>query len=119
MSVETQNPGLPDRSEAAASPDDPFAVFEQGNLPSRTDFQRFRRRRQAALRGAGQPELLEGGADLKIRLSFDKDAKTVTLEDNGIGMSREDVIAHLGTIAKSGTADFLKNLSGDQKRIRT
>ncbi|WP_287028849.1 molecular chaperone HtpG [Pseudomonas sp. UBA6310] len=63
-----------------------------------------------------KPELLEGGAELKIRVSFDKDAKTVTLEDNGIGMSREDVIAHLGTIAKSGTADFLKNLSGDQKK---
>ncbi|MCW3147918.1 molecular chaperone HtpG [Stutzerimonas stutzeri] len=63
-----------------------------------------------------KPELLEGGAELKIRLSFDKDAKTVTLEDNGIGMSREDVITHLGTIAKSGTADFLKNLSGDQKK---
>ena len=63
-----------------------------------------------------KPELLEGGAELKIRLSFDKDAKTVTLEDNGIGMSRDDVIAHLGTIAKSGTADFLKNLSGDQKK---
>ncbi|MDH1213840.1 molecular chaperone HtpG [Pseudomonas chengduensis] len=63
-----------------------------------------------------KPELLEGGAELKIRLSFDKDAKTVTLEDNGIGMSREEVIAHLGTIAKSGTADFLKNLSGDQKK---
>ena len=63
-----------------------------------------------------KPELLEGGADLKIRLSFDKDAKTVTLEDNGIGMSREEVIAHLGTIAKSGTSDFLKNLSGDQRK---
>jgi len=63
-----------------------------------------------------KPELLEGGSELKIRLSFDKDAKTVTLEDNGIGMSREEVIAHLGTIAKSGTADFLKNLSGDQKK---
>ncbi|CAM3601840.1 molecular chaperone HtpG [Pseudomonas wadenswilerensis] len=63
-----------------------------------------------------KPELLEGGAELKIRLSFDKDANTVTLEDNGIGMSREDVIAHLGTIAKSGTADFMKNLTGDQKK---
>lgn len=63
-----------------------------------------------------KPELLEGDADLKIRVSFDKDANTVTLEDNGIGMSREDVIAHLGTIAKSGTADFMKNLSGDQKK---
>lgn len=63
-----------------------------------------------------KPELLEGGADLKIRVSFDKDAKTVTLEDNGIGMNRDDVITHLGTIAKSGTADFMKNLSGDQKK---
>jgi molecular chaperone HtpG len=63
-----------------------------------------------------KPELLEGGAELKIRVSFDKDARTVTLEDNGIGMSREDVITHLGTIAKSGTADFMKNLTGDQKK---
>lgn len=63
-----------------------------------------------------EPKLLEGGAELKIRLSFDKDAKTITLEDNGIGMNRAEIIAHLGTIAKSGTADFLKNLSGDQKK---
>ncbi|AZD07164.1 Chaperone protein HtpG [Pseudomonas chlororaphis] len=63
-----------------------------------------------------KPEFLEGGAELKIRVSFDKDAKTVTLEDNGIGMSRDDVITHLGTIAKSGTADFMKNLTGDQKK---
>jgi molecular chaperone HtpG len=63
-----------------------------------------------------KPELLEGGAELKIRVTFDKDAKTVTLEDNGIGMNRDDVITHLGTIAKSGTADFMKNLSGDQKK---
>src|SRR5690606_35027654 len=63
-----------------------------------------------------KPELFEGDADLKIRLSFDKDAGTVTHEDNGLGMSREDVIAHLGTIAKAGTADFMKNLTGDQKK---
>ncbi|MBV6289647.1 molecular chaperone HtpG [Pseudomonas aegrilactucae] len=63
-----------------------------------------------------KPELLEGGADLKIRVSFDKAANTVTLEDNGIGMNRDDVITHLGTIAKSGTADFMKNLTGDQKK---
>lgn len=63
-----------------------------------------------------KPELLEGGDALRIRVSFDKDARTVTLEDNGIGMSREEVIAHLGTIAKSGTADFMKNLTGDQKK---
>jgi molecular chaperone HtpG len=62
------------------------------------------------------PALLEGGDALKIRVSFDKAANTVTLEDNGIGMSREDAITHLGTIAKSGTADFMKQLSGDAKK---
>lgn len=66
--------------------------------------------------GLSKPDLFEGDAELKIRIGFDKDAKTITLEDNGIGMSREDAITHLGTIAKSGTADFLKSLSGDQKK---
>ena len=60
--------------------------------------------------------LLESDPNLDIRISFDKDAKTVTIADNGIGMDREGVIEHLGTIAKSGTADFLKNLTGDQKK---
>ncbi|MET4694651.1 molecular chaperone HtpG [Endozoicomonas lisbonensis] len=60
--------------------------------------------------------LLESDPNLDIRISFDKDAKTVTIADNGIGMDREGVISHLGTIAKSGTADFLKNLTGDQKK---
>ncbi|MCL4136605.1 UNVERIFIED_CONTAM: hypothetical protein GTU68_015308 [Idotea baltica] len=63
-----------------------------------------------------KPNLLEDNTDLKIQISFDKDANTITIDDNGIGMSRDDVILHLGTIAKSGTADFLKNLSGDQKK---
>ncbi len=60
--------------------------------------------------------LYEDDGDLKIRLDFDTDAKTVTITDNGIGMSREDVVSHLGTIAKSGTAEFMKNLSGDKKQ---
>lgn len=63
-----------------------------------------------------KPELLEADSELRIRISFDKEAKTITIDDNGIGMSREEVIAHLGTIAKSGTADFMKNLTGDQKK---
>lgn len=63
-----------------------------------------------------RPEWLENDDALKIRVNFDKEARTVTIEDNGIGMSRDEVIAHLGTIAKSGTADFLSNLSGDQKK---
>jgi len=61
-------------------------------------------------------DLYEGDSDLKIRISFDKEAKTVTIEDNGIGMSREEVIDHLGTIAKSGTASFLNNLTGDKSK---
>lgn len=60
--------------------------------------------------------LYEGDPDLKIRLDFDEKANTVTLTDNGIGMSRDDVIQNLGTIAKSGTAEFLKQLSGDEKK---
>jgi molecular chaperone HtpG len=50
-----------------------------------------------------------------VRVSFDKDAKTLTITDNGIGMSAQEAIDHLGTIAKSGTKDFMGKLSGDQK----
>jgi molecular chaperone HtpG len=53
--------------------------------------------------------------ELKISLAFDKDARTVTISDNGIGMSRDEVISHLGTIAKSGTKEFFGKLSGDQQ----
>lgn len=60
--------------------------------------------------------LYEDDPDLKIRIEFDKDAKTISITDNGIGMSREDVVTHLGTIAKSGTADFFSKLTGDQKK---
>jgi len=57
--------------------------------------------------------LLEGDAELKIRVAFDPDARTVTISDNGIGMSREEVIANVGTIARSGTREFLTKLTGD------
>lgn len=60
--------------------------------------------------------LYEDDPNLRIRVSFDKDANTITIEDNGIGMSREEVIENLGTIAKSGTAQFMAKLSGDQKK---
>ncbi|MGN0858277.1 MAG: molecular chaperone HtpG [Stenotrophomonas sp.] len=60
--------------------------------------------------------LLEGDGELAVRVYFDKDARTVTIEDNGIGMSRDEAIAHLGTIAKSGTGEFIKKLSGDAKK---
>ena len=61
-------------------------------------------------------ELFEGDGDLKIRIAFDKDAKTITITDNGIGMSRDEAIAHLGTIAKSGTREFFGKLTGDQQK---
>jgi molecular chaperone HtpG len=60
--------------------------------------------------------LFEDDPALRIRVDFDKDAKTVTVSDNGIGMSREEVVRNLGTIAKSGTAEFLQNLTGDQRK---
>lgn len=61
-------------------------------------------------------DLFEGDSDLRIRIAFDKEANTVTISDNGIGMSRDEVIENLGTIAKSGTAQFMANLTGDQKK---
>ena len=63
-----------------------------------------------------KPELLEGGAELTITIDADDKAHTVTIIDNGIGMSRQEAIEHLGTIAKSGTSDFLAKLTGDQKK---
>ena len=61
-------------------------------------------------------ELMEGGAELQITVDFDKVARTITISDNGIGMSREEAIDHLGTIARSGTREFFGKLSGDQAR---
>jgi len=61
-------------------------------------------------------DLLGDDADLKICIDIDKEAGTITITDNGIGMTREDAISHLGTIAKSGTAQFFSALTGDQKK---
>ena len=60
--------------------------------------------------------LYEDAPDLRVRIDADSEAGTITIHDNGIGMSREEAMEHLGTIAKSGTAQFLGNLSGDQKK---
>lgn len=60
-------------------------------------------------------DLYAGDTDLKIRVSFDEDARTLTIADNGIGMSRDEVTTNIGTIAHSGTREFLSRLSGDQK----
>ncbi len=60
--------------------------------------------------------LFENDADLHIRVSYDKEARTLTISDNGIGMNRDEVISNLGTIAKSGTREFFSRLSGDQQK---
>ena len=59
------------------------------------------------------PELYEGDGDLKVRIKFDEKKGTITISDNGIGMNREQIISHLGTIAKSGTKEFLTALGTD------
>ena len=66
--------------------------------------------------GLNNPALFEDAPNLEVRVSFDKDARTLTIADNGIGMSQQEAIDHLGTIAKSGTKDFMGQLSGDQKQ---
>lgn len=63
-----------------------------------------------------KPELLAGGGEFAIRVDFDKTARTLTIADNGVGMNRDEVIAHLGTIAKSGTREFFSRLTGDQQK---
>jgi molecular chaperone HtpG len=66
-----------------------------------------------------KPELMAGDTELAVWIEADKDKRTLTIRDNGIGMSREEAIAHLGTIARSGTAEFFKKLSGDQQKDST
>jgi len=66
--------------------------------------------------GLSDAALYENDPDLKIRVAFDREARTLTISDNGIGMSRQEVIDHIGTIAKSGTREFFSQLSGDQKK---
>ncbi len=67
-------------------------------------------------RALAEPGLLEGATGLQIDVDFDATASTLTVTDSGIGMTRDEVVEHLGTIAKSGTAEFLAHLSGDQQK---
>jgi molecular chaperone HtpG len=62
------------------------------------------------------PALFEDDPDLKIRISYDAGARTITISDNGIGMSRQEVIDHIGTIAKSGTREFFQQLAADRAK---
>ncbi|HXT03002.1 MAG TPA: ATP-binding protein, partial [Casimicrobiaceae bacterium] len=64
----------------------------------------------------GNPALFEGDSDPRIRIDYDVAARTITVADNGIGMNRDEVISNLGTIAKSGTREFFRQLTGDQQK---
>jgi molecular chaperone HtpG len=66
-----------------------------------------------------RPEVRDDDAPLRIRVAYDKDARTITISDNGIGMSRQEVMDNIGTIAKSGTREFLQALTGDQRKDAT
>ena len=66
--------------------------------------------------GLSNGALYENDSDLKIRISYDKDKRTITVSDNGIGMNRDEVVRNIGTIAKSGTKEFIQNLTGDQAK---
>ena len=74
------------------------------------------RLRQAALRGAEQRRVVRGRAESGSACRFDAAAKTITITDNGIGLSADEAVANLGTIAKSGTREFMAALEGDQKK---
>jgi molecular chaperone HtpG len=63
-----------------------------------------------------KPELFEDAPNLDVRVFYDAEAKTITIRDNGIGLSADEAVAHLGTIAKSGTREFMAKLEGDQKK---
>ncbi|EHC73402.1 Chaperone protein HtpG, partial [Salmonella enterica subsp. enterica serovar Minnesota str. A4-603] len=67
-------------------------------------------------RALSNPDLYEGDGELRVRVSFDKDKRTLTIADNGVGMNRDEVIDHLGTIAKSGTKSFLESMGSDQAK---
>lgn len=66
--------------------------------------------------GLSDDALFESDSDFRIYVDYDKDARTITITDNGIGMNRQEVIEHIGTIAKSGTAQFFESLTGDQAK---
>ncbi len=63
-----------------------------------------------------QPDLMEGAGELHVRVDFDKTARTITISDNGVGLSRDEAVANLGTIARSGTREFFSKLTGDNQK---
>lgn len=63
-----------------------------------------------------QPALLEGEGELRVRVDYDKEARTITISDNGVGLSRDEAVANLGTIARSGTREFFSKLTGDKQK---
>ena len=111
------NPFLPGRGQADPAPRHPLAVLEQGDLPARADLQRVRRLRQAALRGARQPRAVRGRSRTSRCASrFDKDAKTLTITDNGIGMSPRRRSPTWARSPRAARASSCRRCEGDQKK---
>ena len=112
----TRNPWFPVRSKTASAPDDPFLYSNKeiflreliSNASDAADKLRFR--------ALSNPDLYEGDGELRVRVSFNKENRTLTIADNGIGMNRDEVIDHLGTIAKSGTKAFPESMGSDQRK---
>ncbi len=97
--------------------DDPLLVQQQGDLPARARSPtRPTRADKLRFEALTDKALYESDPDLKIRVSFDPKARTITVSDNGIGMSRQEVIENIGTIAKSGTREFFDKLTGDEAK---
>ncbi|MDN5882626.1 MAG: ATP-binding protein, partial [Nitrosospira sp.] len=63
-----------------------------------------------------EPDLMQGDADLHIRIAYDKTERTITVSDNGVGLTRDEAVANLGTIARSGTKEFVSQLTGDKQK---
>ena len=110
------NPGFSGRSQPGAQPGHPFTLFEQGDLSPRIDLNASDAAEKLRFEALSNDALYEGDSALRIRVTVDSEAGTVTILDNGIGMSRQEVNDTIGTIASSGTRKFLENLSGDKAR---
>jgi molecular chaperone HtpG len=112
----TRNAGLPGRSPPAAAAHDSLALFESRDLPRELISNASDACDKLRFEALHNEALFESDFELKVRVDYDPAAKTLTIADNGVGMSRDEAISNLGTIAKSGTQEFFSQLTGDQQK---
>jgi len=109
-----KNTCFPNRGLTTSTFNDSFFVFQQRNIPKRLISNASDAIDKLKFESLSNDKLVEGKEDLQIHVSADKDAGTVTISDNGIGMTQDEVMENIGTIANSGTQKFLKNLDEKQ-----